>query len=130
MQKLSQCPDSGLILPTNLIDEKQALKKVIDKMVEDATSELGHYKGNYFLTIQGKFDKFDPSSFNMSIPKATKKIPSFKANSLVFWISPRRGIRELLWMVAPKKKGEKLQVEFNHTGIAYLQAKDAMPKAT
>jgi len=30
-------------------------------------------------------------------------------------------------MVAPAKKGEKLKVEFNKQGVAYLQAKGAMP---
>lgn len=127
---MSKCPTSGLLLPSHFIDEKQSLKKSIDDMVEKAINDLGHYKGNYFLTFIGKFDRHDPSTFNVSMPKATKKIPTFKANSLVFWISPKRGIKELLWMVAPKKKGEKLQVEFNQKGIAYLQVKDAMPKAT
>jgi hypothetical protein len=30
-------------------------------------------------------------------------------------------------MVPPKLKGEKLKVEFNKEGVAYLQAKGAMP---
>ena len=46
---------------------------------------------------------------------------------MVFWVSPIKGIVELLWMVAAKKKGQKLKVEFNNKGVAYLQAKGAMP---
>ena len=122
-----ECPTSGLILPTNFIDEKVALKKVIDEWLEKATSALSHVRDNYFLVFHAKFDPMDPSSFNVNAPVATYKIPPFQSNSLVWWISPTRGIQELLWMVAPKKKGEKLEVEFNKEGVAYLQAKGAMP---
>jgi len=124
---LMTCPVSGLILPQQFIDEKQSLKKSIDQLVENAINELSHVRENYFLTIHAKFDKNDPTKFNVSEPIATFKIPSFVSNSLVYWICPVRGICELLWMVAPKKPGEKLKVEFNTTGVAYLQAKSAMP---
>ena len=47
---------------------------------------------------------------------------------MVFHINNERGICEILWMVSPRKKGEKLKVEFNQKGVAYLQAKGAMCK--
>lgn len=124
---LLQDPESGLLLPRQFIDEKQALKKVIDDYVEKVTNDFQHIDGTYFLTLHAKFDRFDPSTFNIDTPKITKKIPPFLSNSFVWWICNRRGIRELLWMVAPKRPGEKLKVEFNKTGVAYLQAKGAMP---
>lgn len=127
MQKMSQCPVSGLILPTKFIDEKQSLKRLIDKVVEKAVNSIGHVKENYFLQIHASFDKENPSIFKISQPRATLKIPSFRSNTMVFWVSPSRGICEMLWMVAPKQKGEKLKVEFNKKGVAYLQAKQAMP---
>ena len=46
---------------------------------------------------------------------------------MVYFVSPKSGLCELLWIVAPKKKGQKLKVEFNTKGVAYLQAKGAMP---
>jgi hypothetical protein len=127
MADLMQCPDSGLMLPPSFIDERKALKKVIDEWLEKATSALSHVRDNYFLVFHAKFDKKDPTSFNVSAPKASLKIPPFTSNTLVWWVSPKRGIRELLWMVPPKLKGEKLKVEFNKEGVAYLQAKGAMP---
>jgi hypothetical protein len=45
---------------------------------------------------------------------------------MVFWVSNKRGICELLWMVT-RGQDNKLKVEFNKTGVAYLQAKGAMP---
>ena len=125
--KLSQDPISGLILPRHFIDEKQSLKKSIDEWVEKATREFQYIKGTYFLTFHAKFNPHDPTEFHMDQPKITKKLPPYLSNSLVFWICNQRGIKELLWMVAPRKKGEKLKVEFNQTGVAYLQAKGAMP---
>jgi len=125
--KLARDPKSGLILPANHVDEKQSLKKSIDEWVEKAISALRHVKENYFLVLHAKFNRNDPSIFEMDMPKATLKLPPFTSNQMVFWISPKRGIKELLWMVAPNKPGERLKVEFNKTGVAYLQAKGAMP---
>lgn len=125
--KLARDPKSGLILPSNHVDEKQSLKKSIDEWVEKAISALKHVKENYFLVLHAKFNRNDPSIFEMDMPKATFKLPPFTSNQMVFWISPKRGIKELLWMVAPNKPGERLKVEFNKTGVAYLQAKGAMP---
>ena len=127
MNGLTKCPDSGLLLPKQFVDEKSALKKVIDEWLENALSALSHVRDNYFLVFGARFDKNDPSSFNVKAPVATYKIPPFTSNQLVWWVSPKRGICELLWMVAPNKPGEKLKVEFNKKGVAYLQAKGAMP---
>jgi len=121
-----QDSESKLILPESFVDEKQSLKKSLNDLVDKTVSSV-KYDSNYFLTIHAKFDPVDPTIFRISEPKLTKKIPDFKSNSLVYWVCPKRGIKELLWMVAPKKKKETLRVEFNQAGVAYLQAKGAMP---
>lgn len=130
MQALVKCPESGLFLPREFIDEKQSLKKSIDSLIDSAVNSMQHVRENYFLTIHAMFDKFNPKIFRMGRPKASFTLPSFRTNTFVFWVSNKRGICELLWMVPPKKNGEKLKVEFNKEGVAYLQAKQAMPKAT
>ena len=124
--KLSQDPISGLILPRHFIDEKQSLKKIIDEWVEKAVNAMSHIRENYFLTLHAKFDRFDPTVFNIDAPTVTYKLPPYISNSFVFWVSPKRGICELLWMVT-RGKDRKLKVEFNKSGVAYLQAKGAMP---
>ncbi len=127
-QGLMQDPVSGLMLPREFVDQKQALKKVIDELVEKAVSSNSHITRNYYLTLHMKFDRDNSSEFKISQPVASYKLPPFQSNSMVFWVSPKSGICELLWMVAPKKPGQKsLQVEFNKSGVAYLQAKGAMP---
>ena len=128
MMNLVEDPMSKLMLPRQFVDEKQALKKVIDQYVEEAINR-SPYKDNYFITIHAKFDRFDSSQFQMNTPILTKKLPPFISNTLVFWVSPKRGVKELLWMVSSRKRGQKLKVEFNKEGVAYLQAKGAMPKA-
>lgn len=124
---LLECPTSGLLLPKRFIDEKQSLKKSIEDWVEHVINEHQYIKGTYFLTFKAKFNKHDPTVFEIDRPKITKKLPPFMSNTLVYYISNERGIKELLWMVAPKQPGEKLKVEFNKSGVAYLQAKGAMP---
>jgi hypothetical protein len=124
---LMTCPTSGLVLPRKFIDEKQSLKKSIDEWVEKTIREHQYIEGTYYLTFHAKFDPYDPTVFNIDAPKITKKLPPFLSNSFVFWVNNKKGVSELLWMVAPKKPGEKLKVEFNKTGVAYLQAKGAMP---
>lgn len=123
---LLQDPVSGLMLPRQFVDEKQALKKVIDELVEKAVLANQYIKGTYFLTLHQKFDKFDPTQFVISPPIASQKIPPFLSNTLVFWVNNTKGICELLWMVTRGSDG-KLKVEFNKSGVAYLQAKGAMP---
>jgi|ERR1043166_1514796 hypothetical protein len=123
---LLQDPASGLLLPRQHVDEKVALKKVIDDVIDNAVLENQHLKRTYYLSVHAKFDRFDPSKFVISPPVITYRLPPFTSNQMVFWVSNAKGICELLWMVTRKNDG-KLKVEFNKTGVAYLQAKGAMP---
>lgn len=120
-------PVTKLVLPTKFIDYKKSLKNELDKVIDNAVLGLSHIKENYFLIIHAKFNPLNNSEFTISQPKMTYKLPPFTSNQMVFWVSPKRGICEILWMVPPKKRGEKLKVEFNKEGVAYLQAKGAMP---
>lgn len=126
MSSLLQDPKSGLMLPRQFIDEKQALKKVIDDLLDEAVFQHQHIKETYFLTLHAKFDKHDPAKFIICQPVITYRLPPFTSNQMVFWVSNKKGICELLWMVI-RGKDNKLKVEFNKTGVAYLQAKGAMP---
>lgn len=127
--RMIQCPATGMLLPSNFVDEKQSLKKSIDSWVDRAVLEHQWIKGTYFLSFHAKFDRFDPTVFTIDAPKITKKIPPFLSNSMVFWVNNEKGICELLWIVPAKKKGQKLKPEFNKAGVAYLQAKGAMPSS-
>lgn len=125
-QALLQDPASGLLLPRQHVDEKQALKKVIDDVVDNAVLSNQHIRQNYYLVIHAKFDQLDPSKFVVSRPVITYRLPPFISNQMVFWVSNKKGICEILWMVT-RGRDKKLKVEFNTTGVAYLQAKGAMP---
>lgn len=125
MMDLMQDPVSGLMLPRQFVDEKQSLKKVINDLVDDAVLSNQHLLKNYYLVLHAKFDEKDPSQFKVSQPVITYKLPPFVSNQMVFWVSNKKGICEILWMVS--KKDGKLKVEFNTSGVAYLQAKGAMP---
>lgn len=118
-------PESGLLLPSQFVDEKVALKKTIDDLVDQVVNEMSHLRENYFFTLHAKFNKYDSGSFEISAPKVTMKLPPFMSNTFVFWVSNTRGICELLWMTS--KKDGKLKIDFNDKGVAYLQAKGAMP---
>lgn len=118
-------PKSGLLLPRQHVDEKMALKKVIDDVVDSAVLANQHLLFTYYLTIHAKFDELDPTKFVVSQPVITKRLPPFVSNQLVFWVNNQKGICELLWMTS--KKNGKLAVDFNTSGVAYLQAKGAMP---
>jgi hypothetical protein len=126
MVAMLQDPASGLILPRQFVDEKTALKKVIDDLVDKAVYSLQHLRENYFLTLHAKFDKFDPTKFVISEPIVTYRLPPFLSGTMVFWVSNKKGICELLWMVT-RGHDKKLKVDFNTSGVAYLQAKGAMP---
>ncbi len=118
-------PGSGLMLPRQFVDEKQALKKLIDEILDDVVYANQRVKETYYLTLHAKFDQFDPNKFVVSQPVMTYRLPPFVSNQLVFWVNNGKGICELLWMTS--KKNGKLAIEFNKSGVAYLQAKGAMP---
>ncbi len=126
MHALMPDPNSGLLLPRQLVDEKQALKKVIDDFVDQAVLSNQHINKTYYLSVHAKFDNLDPTKFIINRPVITFRLPPFLSNQMVFWVSNFKGICELLWMVTRMKNG-KLKIEFNKTGVAYLQAKGAMP---
>ncbi len=117
---------SGLVLPAQFIDEKASLKKVIDELVDSSVLSNQHIRENYFLSLHAKFVG---DEFQITNPVISFKLPPFVSNSFVFWVSNTRGICELLWIVPPKKPKERLKPQFNTKGIAYLQAKGAMPKS-
>ena len=123
---LLQDPASGLMLPRQFVDEKLALKKVIDDVIDSAVLANQHIRETYYLVLHAKFDRFDPSKFVVSQPVITHRLPPFISNQMVFWVSNTKGICELLWMVT-RGRNKQLKVEFNKTGVAYLQAKGAMP---
>lgn len=116
---------SGLILPEQHIDEKASLKKVIDELIDRCVLDNQHISENYFLSLNAKFRG---DQFQISQPVISYRLPPFVSNSFVFWVSNKKGICELLWMVPAKVPGQKLKPEFNTKGVAYLQAKGAMPK--
>jgi hypothetical protein len=123
---LIDCEKSGLLYPSNFIDEKEALKKAInDIVVQTIEHDLAHIDRNYFLRIHGRFDKLNPEVFKLGVPQATTKLPGFMTNTFVFFVCPSKGFWEPLWMV----DGDK-NIQFNKEGVAYLQAKQAMPKAS
>lgn len=130
MQSMAECPTTGLVLPTKFIDEKIALKKVIDKYVEDAVNANQHIDGTYFLVFHGKFDPLDPGTFKIDPASVTPTLPPFVTNQIVFWVNNRKGICELLWIVGTKGPDGKYNIEFNKEGVAYLQAKGAMDSPT
>jgi hypothetical protein len=123
---LLEDPKSGLLLPRQFIDEKVALKNVIDRVIDDAVLANQHIQETYYLSIHAKFDKHDPTKFVVSQPVITYRLPPFLSNQMVFWVSNKKGICELLWVVT-RGTNKKLKVEFNKDGVAYLQAKGAMP---
>lgn len=125
VSQLMQDPKSGLMLPRQFVDEKQSLKKVIDDILDDTVLANQRIKQTYYLSLHAKFDKHDSSKFMVSQPVITYKLPPFVSNQMVFWVNNQKGICELLWMTS--KKNGKLAVDFNQTGVAYLQAKGAMP---
>ena len=116
----------GLNTTDELIEGAASLKTEINKIVEDAVNSVT-LRENYFLVMHAKFDPSDPSVFVVSQLLACLKLPPFTSNSMVFLVSPTKGIVELLWMVPAKLPGEKITPQFNEKGVAYLQAKGAMP---
>lgn len=123
---LLEDPGSGLLLPRKFVDEKVALKKVIDDYVDREVRNNQHIKKTYYLVLHAKFHPQDPTKFMISPPTIAYRLPPFVSNQMVFWVNNQKGICEILWMVT-KGADKKLKVDFNTTGVAYLQAKGAMP---
>lgn len=125
---MMKCPESGLVLPEKFVDAKMSLKKVIDEWLEKTVMMHQHLDRPYFITFKAGFSPDAPEEFKVNPPVITHKLPPFHSNQMVYWVNNQKGICELLWMVPPKKPGEKkLNVKFNTQGVAYLQAKGAMP---
>lgn len=126
--RLTQCEKTGLLIPENHLDSKQALKRTIDKILEDIVMAHQKRRNPYFIVFHAKFNPICPDEFQISAPVLTETLPPFTSNQMVWWVCNRRGICELLWMVPPKVPGQtRLNVQFNQKGVAYLQAKGAMP---
>jgi len=114
----------GLLVDPAFIDEKELLKSYLNKAVDTIVMQNQKRTEPYFILFHEKFDGQD-SRMKISVDK---KLPGFITNTIVFWVCNRRGICEWLWTVPPKVNGQKQPPEFNKTGVAYLQAKGAMPK--
>jgi len=123
---LMKDPVSGLMLPRQFVDQKQALKKVIDDLVDSAVNANSHLKHTYYLVLHMKFDQKGTDEFHITPPQVTLELPPFTSNQMVFWVNNAKGICEILWMVPPKALHEKPKPVFNTSGVAYLQAKGAM----
>ena len=123
MSTLLETSESELFLPPDFMDEKEKLKAYLYKAVETIVFRNQKRTEPYFIVFH---EQSDGVNSRQKISLKTH-IPSFVTNQIVFWVNNRDGICEWLWTVPPKEKGQKLKVEFNTTGVAYLQAKGAMP---
>jgi len=112
-----------LLLDPAFIDEKELLKAYLNKAVDTIVMQNQHRRDPYYIVFHEKSDQIN-SQMKVSV---SKTLPSFVTNQIVFWVCNVRGICEWLWTVPPKVEGKKLRVEFNTEGVAYLQAKGAMP---
>lgn len=112
-----------LLLHPDFVDEKEMLKKYIDKALETIVNQNQHRTEPYFIIFHEQSD----ASHSRQKIRVERKLPGYITNSIVFWCDNRRGICEWLWTVPPRQKGKKMRVEFNTSGVAYLQAKGAMP---
>ena len=114
---------ADLLLPEHFLDEKEKLKMYMGKAVDTIVNRNQRLGEPYFIIFHEQSDGIN------SRQKITLKhsLPGFITNSIVWWVCNKRGICEWLWTVPPKEEGKKLRVEFNTTGVAYLQAKGAMP---
>lgn len=118
---LLETPD--LMLHPDFMDEKEMLKKYMGKAVDTIVMQNQKRDEPYFIVFHEKSDS-DNSQMKISVAKT---LPSFVTNQIVFWVCNKRGICEWLWTVPPAEAGKKMRVEFNTEGVAYLQAKGAMP---
>ncbi len=116
-------PDDSLLLHPDFMDEKEMMKKYLGKAVDTIVSRNQSRSDPYYIVFH---EKSDGVQSRQKI-KVVERLPGFITNSIVFWVCNRRGICEWLWTVPPKEHGKKMSVEFNKSGVAYLQAKGAMP---
>ena len=115
----------GLLVDPAFIDEKELLKFYLNKAIETIVMQNQNRTERYFVIFHERFDGVDS---RMKISVSTE-FPGRITNTIVFWVCNRRGICEWLWTVPPKdQNGHQPPVEYNLTGVAYLQAKGAMPK--
>lgn len=121
IQPILDTPD--LLLNPDYMDEKEMLKSYLGKAVDTIVMQNQHKSDPYFIVFH---EKSDSSNSQMKI-STTGRLPNFVTNQIVFWCCNKRGICEWLWTVPPKEQNEKMRVEFNTEGVAYLQAKGAMP---
>ena len=121
--QLNQNTKSKLILSDEFLSEKERLKKYLDKAVDLIVNRNQKRIQPYFIVFHEKSDAVN-SRQKISV---SCKLPGFITNSIVFWVCNTRGICEWLWTVHPATKGQSQRVEFNTSGVAYLQAKGAMP---
>lgn len=112
---------NGLILPQEYFDEKEFLKENLNKIINETIEDNQHIEGRYFIEFHGRFDLQNPEAIRMNT-SVVRDLPIFMTNQIVFYVDNSKGLAEWLWTVTPNKK-----VQFNTQGIAYLQAKGAMP---
>jgi len=113
----------NLLVDPKFIDEQELLVAYLGKAVDTIVLQNQKRKDPYFIIFH---EKSDAESSQQKISIKTE-LPGFITNSIVFWVCNRRGICEWLWTVPPKVNGMQRQPEFNTEGVAYLQAKGAMP---
>ena len=121
VRAILETPD--LLLHPDFMDEKETLKTYLGKSVDTIVLQNQHRSDPYFVIFH---ERSDSTNSQMKI-SVVQTLPSFITNSIVFFVSNKTGICEWLWTVPPKECGKKLRVEFNTSGVAYLQAKGAMP---
>lgn len=112
-----------LLLHPDYMDEKELLKSYLGKAVDTIVMQNQNKRDPYFIVFHEKSDSIN-SQMKISL---SDRLPSFVTNQIVFWCCNKQGICEWLWTVPPKEPGQKMRVEFNTEGVAYLQAKGAMP---
>jgi hypothetical protein len=113
----------GLLLDRAFIDEKELMKSYLNKAIDTIVMQNQKKTEPYFVIFHEKADA-ENSQMKISV---SNELPGFVTNQIVFWVCNRRGICEWLWTVPPKEQGKELKPEFNTSGVAFLQAKGAMP---
>ena len=119
---LLEQPD--LLVYPDFMDEKDMLKKYLGMAVDTIVVQNQKKSEPYFIVFHEKSDSVN-SQMKISL---AERLPDFVTNQIVFWVCNKQGICEWLWTVPPKEPGKNMRVEFNTEGVAYLQAKGAMPK--